>query len=262
MSTYIDFRTIAEEALASCPFTNLYLLLDQSGLPDLHSKLSKSSSVWGALFDHTLDANASVVGPILISAGSKGNLQISRRFGEWLGRSGTYNSTVIMMLSPLDFEPLMARLVVRLDVTLSEGLDAMLRFFDPRILESMTKFLNAEQSNHFFSPAESWGYIDRAGALIWFKSDFSGNENFSPPLTLSQQQESDLLDASEVDQVLDLLRSNLPTTLARLPQEEQYGFAYRKIEEARQRGFTSISKLALYTATSLIEQENLVEDPS
>lgn len=261
MTDYIDFRLAAEESLVAHPTSNLYFLLDHSGLPDLHSQLKKTSLKWKSLFDCTPEASALHAAPILILAGSKGHLQMPRVLCEWIGRNGTYTSTVLMLLSPLQLEPLVRRLEARLEVKLSEDIDAMLRFFDPRVFESLTKILDAEQASNFFSSAEAWQYVDRTGRLVWIASSFDANDKFLAPLVLTQQQESELLDASEVDQVLDLLRSNLSTVLAELPPSVQYGFVSQKIETARKIGICSIYKLAIYIAIPLIKGAKFIESP-
>ncbi|WP_020651644.1 DUF4123 domain-containing protein [Massilia niastensis] len=193
MSSRIDFRVIAEESLAEYPTSNLYFLLDHGGLPGLYRQLSRSSLGWTSLFDSTREANALAVAPFLILAGSNGQLRMSRSFLEWLGENGTYSSTVIMLSSPLQIEPMTSRLTARLDVRISENMEAMLRFFDPRVLESLIEILSVEQAKEFFSPAQAWRYVDRAGRMAGVTTFFNVQENFSAPLVLSQQQEFALL---------------------------------------------------------------------
>jgi hypothetical protein len=255
MSTYINFHAVAREALLAYPSSHLYFLLDHSGLPGLHSELLKTSLKWISLFDGTLEKSAPAAAPILVLAGSKERFGMSRRLCDWIARNGTYTSTVLILSSPLQFESLATRLKARLLVTLSDDMDAMLRFFDPRIFETLTKVLSSEQSKSFFSPADRWYYVDRAGELMQVTSNFSREENFSPPLVLNQCQEFALLDESEIDQVLDLLRSNLPTLLAALPLNNQSAYVSRKIELAKRCGFRSVSEFAICVAICLLKGE-------
>jgi hypothetical protein len=260
MTSCIDFRAVAEELLVAHPTSNLYFLLDHAGLPGLHRQLLRTSAKWASLFDNTKEANALAVAPILVLATSEGRLQMSRSLFKWIGENGTYTSTVTMLSSPLGLEPLKSRLAARLNVRLSEDMEAMLRFFDPRVLEGLIKILSAEQAKEFFSPASAWRYVDRTGNLVEIATNFHIQEILSTPLVLSQQQEFALIDASEIDQVIDLLRSNLPKLTAALPLSELYGFVSQKLTQSRQDGIDSILKSTLYIAALLSEGEILPED--
>ena len=262
MNTYVNIKAAAEEMLRAHPSSNLYLLLDHSGLPGLHSKLSKSSLEWVSLFDCTLEENAIEVAPMLVLIGSSGNLKISRLFCEWIGEMGTYASAVMMMASPLSLAPLSKRLSDRLDVRLTEDMPAMLRFFDPRIFESLQKVLNAEQLASFLSPAEAWQYVDRGGLLVHIASNFNIEESFSVPLVLSQKQEDKLLNLSEVDQVLDLLQSTLPTIMATVKPAARHAYVVEKVELAKNLGVNSIFKLAIFVLGFLMEGEEFTKKSS
>jgi hypothetical protein len=131
----------------------------------------------------------------------------------------------------------------------------MLRFYDPRVLESLLEILPAGQARIFFSPADSWRYVDRTGKLSGVITAFDAVDNFSAPLVLSEQHEFALLEACEVDQVLDLLRQNLPKLIARLPLSDQATFVSKAISTARQHGIDSIFKFSLYAAISLSQGE-------
>ena len=261
MSSHIDFRAVAEGLLAAHPTSNLYFLLDHAGMPGLHRRLRDSSVQWSSLFDGSNEANALRVAPFLVLAGSEGRLRMFRDLFKWIGEHGTYSSSVVMLTSPLDTATLRNRLAARLDVRLSENMEAMLRFFDPRVLESLLRILPAEQARTFFSPAESWRYVDRTGKLVSVTTAFDAQDNFAAPLVLGQQQEFALLEACEIDQVLDLLRQNTPALMATLPLADQSTFVDRAISTARQHGVDSVYKFSLYTAVCLAHGEACVNEP-
>lgn len=261
MSACIDFRTLAQELVAAHPASNLYFLLDHAGMPGLHRQLRGSAVQWSSLFDGSNEANALQVAPFLVLAGSEGQLRMFRALFEWIGKHGTYSSSVVMLTSPLDMETLRHRLTARLDVRLSANMEAMLRFFDPRVLESLFKLLTPDQARMFFSPAESWRYVDRAGKLVSVTTAFDAQENFSAPLVLNEQQEFALLDACEIDQVLDLLRQNMPRLIATLLLSDQSTFVGRAIGTARQHGIDSVYKFSLYAAVSLLQGDAFVHGP-
>ena len=253
MSPCIDLRTIAQASLAERPESNLYLLLDHGGLPRLHRQLQKSSAKWVSLFDCTNEANALVVAPILILIGGNGKLQMSRSLFEWIGKNGTYTSTVIMLSSPLQIESLRKRLTARLDVRISEDMKAMLRFFDPRIFEGLMNVLSPEQLATFLAPAEKWWYVDRAGKLVSVEAKFNAVDESAVPLELSAKQEFDLIDASDADRVLASLRENASDLIQKQPLPAQYDFVAANLQAARDAGLTSIADLVLYNMVVLIK---------
>ncbi|WP_081897363.1 DUF4123 domain-containing protein [Massilia sp. BSC265] len=255
MSTSIDFRAIAEESLSDLPASNLYFLIDHGGLPGLVSKLSRSSLAWVSLFDCGRESQALEVAPLLVLAGSNGKLRMPRNLFDWIGKEGTYTSSVIMLSSPLRLEVMARRLAIRLDVKLSNDLDAMLRFFDPRILEGLIKVLPAEKLRSFLSVAESWQFPDRNGNMVKIDSNFSVEDGRFIPLELTQEQEFRLVDLSEADQVLDVIRSNFSYLENSHSFSLQYDFVRRQVDEARSLGLNSVLKFSLYIMLQLLEGE-------
>ena len=261
MTPHIDFHAVAQELLAVRPSSNLYFLLDAAGLPNLHRQLLKSSVEWTSLFDCTKEASALQVAPFLVLAGSNGQLQMFRSLFGWIGKHGTFSGTVVMLSSPLDLASLRSRLAARLEVKLSEGMEAMLRFFDPRVLESLIKILPAEQAKTFFSAAEAWQYVDRTGKLVSVTTNFNTNETFVAPLLLGEQEEFALIESCEIDQVLDMLRENMPTLMTRLSTPKQAEFVGRTIFTARKQGVDSVYKFSIYAAILLSHGEAFAEGP-
>lgn len=261
MTSHIDFRAVAEELLAVQPSSNLYFLLDAAGLPGLHRQLLKASLKWSSLFESTKEANALHVAPFLILAGSGGQLRMYRSLFDWIGKHGTHSSSVVMLSSPLDMASLRNRLAARLEAKLSENMEVMLRFFDPRVLESLINILPAEQAKVFFSPADTWRYVDRAGKLVSVATAFDINETFAAPLLLGEQEEFALIEACEIDQVLDLLRENLPKLMATLSPPDQAEFVSRAMGTARHQRVNSIYIFSLYAAVLLLKGEAFADRP-
>jgi hypothetical protein len=261
MSQHIDFRQVAQDLLFSHPSSNLYFLLDAAGLPGLHRQLLQTSVEWSSLFDCTRESNALQVAPFLVLAGSDGRLLMSRSLFNWIGEHGAYSSSVVMLSSPLGMASLQIRLAARLEVRLSENMDAMLRFFDPRVLESLTKILPSEQAKIFFGAAECWRYIDRTGKLVSVATAFDINENFVAPLLLGKREEFELIEACDIDQVLRLLRENLPRLTATLSPPDQAVLVERAIGTARKQGLNSVYKFSLYAAALLSQGERFAGSP-
>jgi hypothetical protein len=267
VNSYLDFRAVAEEQLAANPNSNLYFLLDHAGMPGLHRKLAGGSAEWTSLFENTKEDNALSVAPILVLIGGNGKLSLPRLLFEWIGEHGTYTSSVIMLASILSIRPMATRLATRLDVRLSENMDGMLRFFDPRIFEQLIHVLSPEQAHVFFSPAEKWWYVDRAGKLCSIHTEFDVDEKFEAPLELSDAQEFQLLDGSEPDQVLALLRENAPNLMSRLSFSDQYEFptqyefVVRQIRAARTLGLGSAIDFVLYSSAALSYGDDFASSP-
>jgi hypothetical protein len=138
-------------------------------------------------------------------------------------------------------------------------MEAMLRFFDPRVLESLVMVFSDEQGKQFFGLADELRYIDREGKVAVIGSHFGHKEEFVSPLVLTQEQEDALLRASEIDQVLDLLGSNLPQAMAKLPLPEQYRFVSQQIHRAKESELRAIWEMAFFATIVLSKGEKFVE---
>lgn len=251
MSYQLNLKRALDEMLAAEPTLNLYFLLDSGGLPGLQRQLSKSFAKWESLFDCTREQSALSSAPVLVMAGNNGQLLISRIFLDWLEKTGAYTSSVNILSSALNIAALTERLAARLHVKISGNMDAILRFFDPRILESLTKVFTSMQAEKFFSPVKSWCYVNRMGELRKIDTNFSLIENISSPLIIGQNQEFALLEASEVDQVFALLQDNFTSLLAQIPKERQYSLINENMVVARESGIDSILKFSIYIAVLL-----------
>lgn len=260
MIACIDFRAVAEEFLGTHPASNVYFLLDHGGLPGLHRQLLRGSAEWVSLFDGTQEASALAVAPFLVLVGRSGRLQMSRSLFEWIGEHGTYSSSVIILASPLEIDFLRLRLAARLNVRLSEEMDALLRFFDPRVFEGLTKILSPEQAAPFFGFAEGWIYVNREGRLISFASSLDYKGEASEPLQLSQEQEGALLVESEIDQVIGLLENNLPQLMGGISAANKFELINSVMHEARAGGLDTILKISLCEAIALNKGKDFIEE--
>ncbi|WP_323144094.1 DUF4123 domain-containing protein [Massilia phyllosphaerae] len=256
MSYQLDLKLVLEEIIAAEPELNLYLLLDSGGLPGVQKQLSKYFIKWKSLFDCTRETSDLSAAPILILVGANGNLLISRCFLDWLGEAGAYTSSVSILSSVLNTAALSERLVARLHVKISENMDAMLRFFDPRVFESLTKVLTAMQADEFFSPIKIWRYLNRMGEMKRIDTNFSLIENISSPLIIGQNQEFALLEASEVDQVFALLMDNFPELLAPISKDRRHPLINESMAFAKECGIDSIAKFSIYIAMILSSEGN------
>ena len=246
-----DLIAAAEEYLASRRESYVYLLLDQAGLSELPSIQSMGAAEWRNLFDETGVRVPISVAPALISIGNAFALRSHTSLLKQIAKRGAFSSAVVMFASPESLDVVLKRLVVRLDVVLSDNMNALLRFYDPRILETLVETLSSEQAENFFGLASRWWYIDRTGKLLQIDSVFQTRKEKEMPLRLSATQEFSLIDATEPDRVLSILRQNVPRLTANIPLAEQYGFAKKGIDSAVKCGLRSTPDYVLYCALIL-----------
>jgi hypothetical protein len=246
-----------------CPATNsfLYGLIDHAGVPGLAARLTESASKWVSLFDSE-DRDILSVAPLLFRIGTGQDGTQQRRLVRWLVQQGTYASSIVLMASPLSIEPLAHRLRKRLDAVLPENMEILLRFFDPRIFEQLSVVLSAEQKQAFLSVAEHWWFVDRRGHLQEVDAIFSETDHFTAPLTLNSVQESALIDASEPDQVAQLVQTGAPGDYETLRQGERHDFIVRHMAAARRFGIEATHELALYCALALIYGDGFAAERS
>lgn len=255
METAIDLCAIVSNRRDAHPDTHLYLLLDHAGLPKLMGMLKQCAMQWCSLFDETRESAALAVAPILVVVGSPRE-RLTGIFLEWIVQHGAYASAVTLLDSPIEIADLRRRLVARLDITLTEDMAAVLRFFDPRILAQLRTTLTPEQALAFFSVASRWWYIDRAGVLMTFDAQFTADDGAGIPLVLDQSQEFALVDASEVDQVLSMLNEEVPNLMRDMAPPERYSFVVEQISLAKREGLESLIELVIYVATAITARQD------
>lgn len=251
--SYLDFRSAAEASLEKHPRSNLYLLLDKAALPVLATKLLNKSMSWMTLFDGAKEESAIAAAPILVLIALDGQMRATRRFFQWVDENTSDTSSAILISSLLPLDVLKKRLGARLNVELSEGISAMLRFYDPKVLEILAKVLKPTESEVFLGLADSWIYPNRAGEFVTISSKVSDVDEFEPPLQLDQVQESTLVEASEIDQVLDLLRKVIPSKMAELSVRHQYFHTLNMVEKAKSDGIGSVLGYSIYAAIAFVK---------
>jgi hypothetical protein len=252
MLTSQSLRDVAATHATKHPNGFVYLLIDHAGMPGLHRELHKSKVEWASLFERTTQVNALSVAPILIRIQTRSPTLRDDWLLRWVCDTGAYSSSLILIASPLSMRVLAERLTARLDAKISEDMDVLLRFFDPRVFEQLVRFLSIEQRASFLSVASAWWYVNTIGELQAVEAQFSDEDAFCPPLTLSARQEHELVAASEIDQIEEQLRRSVPNEFARLAGAERHRFLARHIDRAREFRIRSTRELVLYCALALV----------
>jgi hypothetical protein len=260
MVPLLDLTSFATTYITSHPDTNLYLIIDHAGMPGLNRKLLASQVQWANLFASSRESGASAVAPFLIMIGSASSLKVSNNFLRWISESGALTSSLILLASPQTIGTVKERLTVRLDVQLSEDIDAMLRFYDPRVFESLLKILSPQQFDALLCPGEKWWFVSRQGKLTETKSNFRMADQEKSQLSLTPKQESELIDALEPDRVLYLLLETAPRLKPALPSD-RYGFVTYNIAKALSFNITSTADFTLYCTVALLYGNNFEAEP-
>ena len=260
MTPTIDFRSFAESYVLAHPQTNLYLLIDHAGLPGLYRELVRNQIEWENLFDESRESGAKAVAPFLIFMANISTLGARNAFINWVSKTGLLTSSIVVLASPQPISEMKKRLVARLDVQLSGDMDAMLRFYDPRILEQLSKVLSSRQGNAFFCVAERWWFVSRTGQLSEIESSFKIVDEPGSQLLLNQNQESALIEAVEPDRVLYLLLETVPHLVPRLPPN-RYMFVKNNVAKASTYNISSTLDYVLYCTAALLYGENFDVQP-
>jgi hypothetical protein len=232
----------------------LYGLVDHAGLPGLAARLTESGAQWESLFE-SQDPDILSVAPLLVRIGTGQEGIQQRRVVRWAVEHGSYASCIVLMASPLPLQQLAERLRARLEGLLPENMDILLRFFDPRVFEQLMVVLSTEQKQAFLGVAEHWWFVDRRGQLQEVASKFEQADSFVAPLILTAVQESGLIDASEPDQVAQLLQSGAPDDYQTLQPWERHDFIVRHMGAARAVGIQATHELSLYCVLALLYGE-------
>jgi hypothetical protein len=169
---------------------------------------------------------------------------------------------MLFFVSPLDMPALTGRLAARLDATISGDMDVMLRYFDPRVFEAMLQIFPEERRAAFLGIAACWWYVDRCGQLVCVPSAVQDTDPFDGPTTLSAEEECAFVDASEPDQIAQLVSAMLPEQYGRLGGAGRYPFIQRHAAAAREFGIDSVHDAALYCTLVLLHGEQFAEGPA
>jgi Domain of unknown function (DUF4123) len=190
-------------------------------------------------------------------------------------------SCATVIASPLELKALGAHFSAWMEVTLPEGDGMVLALWDPIILGTLVGQAS-DQSLHvpgpvwlphqrqaFLAPIQGWWYWDRNGGLqsIVVPSPQDAKPQTavaeaSPPISLTQQQVDDLVEASVPDMVLYHVRTNQPLLLEPLPAPEHYQHVRAQVAQARALGIEWMVDLVNFTCAALIYGERMQSDAS
>jgi hypothetical protein len=186
----------AVSAGATREHSHLYALVDHAGAPGLlNSLLDRPGTRWLNLFSGSPGESAIEVAPLLLDLQTPSQLA----WLQWLQDVCRESSSLTLLHSTLELSPLAQGLKCRLDVMLPDGVPALLRYFDTRILEALYQTLDPEQRKSFFGIAACWQWLDRAGKLQQLFNNELSADNWPELFAFSEKQQNAMIDAAEAD---------------------------------------------------------------
>jgi hypothetical protein len=255
MGDYLNLSTFCQETARAWRSNHLYCLVDHAGMPGLHRELVRAGVPWTSLFAASREEAVLQAAPLLFSLDTHAR-RTHAQLLTWLAQRGTYTSSLLMLSSPLELEELGSRLARRMQARISENMDVLLRFFDPRVFEALMASLDKQQQDAFVGVADSWWYVDRCGNVVAQPARYDAGDIFNSPLILSASQEFALVDASEVDQIAAQLEATMPDAYNIMGAPQRYAFLQRQMESAMGDGIVGTYEVSLYCGLALLYGED------
>lgn len=187
----------------------------------------------------------------------------------WISLNARLKPCISIMATRASFDEVFAQLSTCTDVVLPDGDEMILAFWDPAILGTLFgqpddqtlhvkgPVLNQQQRAKLVGNLNSWWYWDRSGSIHSIGLEKMRCESFDRPITLSQQQVDELVEASVPDHVLYYVKSNQPHLLADVVAEKRYQLVSHALERARDIGLTGMRDLVNYVCVELIYKERM-----
>lgn len=258
---YENVMSLARQDGDDAAGLTLYALVDHGAIADLTKRLSKFGVSWTSLFEGSRDQGALSVAPILVPLHQDGQALASKSAVNWLCEQGRFTSSLLFLMSPMDTPTLARRLTLRLDATLPDNLDIVLRYFDTRIFDALMTVFEESQRDAFLGVAKVWSSVGRSGSIQSYAASFQEDEGESLPIEFTPAQENALIELSEPDQVAMLLRGVVPAEYERIAHAMRHDFIQRHIAAARGYSITSVQEQALFCSLILTEGEHFAVAP-
>lgn len=203
----------------------LYLLVDTAHAENSHLQLNRWEVPYASLFDGTAEASLIEIAPLMIGVNGLADDQQSRLF-QWVQNMAYASPCLSWFETDVDLPKMAQHLRQFHLVGLSEGQTMLMRWYDTRILPVWFACLTTDQANAFAAASFNWHYVDRTGSMSALPFDQRANPlpeapPFGQPLIcLSDSQYSLLVDAADLDVLLNHLRRVIPDELKRVPNRQ------------------------------------------
>lgn len=244
----------------------LCLLVDTAQAEKSHLKLNRWRIPYISLFDHTPEESLLEIAPLLVPTGQLNTQQLDTLF-EWAQELAFGAPCISWFETDADVNKIAEHFRLFHIVGLTEGQTMLMRWYDTRILPVWLACLTLQQANAFAAGTRAWQYVDRTGAVVSLPVDerdraFPGAPPFGQPLvTLTDAQYGLLVDAADLDILLNHLRRIIPDELRRVPSHRLSMFVSHYQQKAISAGLTDIDRQTQYVLLALYTSGKGVEHP-
>lgn len=231
-----------------------YLLLDQSGLPALVAHPSalnrfERRNLLTAGSEDALDGAS----PLLVEIGSTQDERALTRLIHVVAEQGRFACAVHALATPEPIEVACARLEARTHALMPDGTDAVLRYFDTRVLAHLHAVLTPAQWRALTGCCGAWWAVRRDGCLEALADvSYLPAEPPELPFVLSSQQEIALITAAEPDTLAGLLIDQGVAPFAEQTPPERHAFVLAAMAAARGFGLRELDEFAAYAGLALM----------
>lgn len=247
-----------------------YLLLDSAHAENSYLQLDRWKVPYESLFDDTAEESLAEIAPLIIPLVDLTDTQI-KKVCDWSIALAYKAPCLSWFGSSSTVTELADHLRQFHTVSLSEGQDMMMRWYDTRILPVWLACLDSAQKDIFLSGILSINYINRFGETAeLFMSETTKTlvKNLplgTPLISLSDAQLSMLIDASEVDTLVSHLRRVITDETNQLTSRALIEFTGKYQQKAIDAGILDLDRqtqyllLALYTSGKGVEHQDFLE---
>jgi hypothetical protein len=152
-----------------------------------------------------------------------------------------------------DIATLSQRLQKLVDVTLDDGTDMVMRFFDPRVLPFWLAVVDPVYERYVAGVVEQWLYWGADFSLKTYCFEPATGDGVLPelPMKISVKQEQTLLDACAPWTMVERFRANGATALEGVPVGQRYAFFEHQLQRAQSHGLQGQPTLEGYCGIAL-----------
>jgi hypothetical protein len=187
----------------------------------------------------------------------------------WIYLNARLKPCISIIAARNSFEDVFTQLSSCTEVSLPDGDEMILAFWDPAILGTLLgqsddrtlhikgPVLKQDQRTKLIGNLNAWWYWDRTGSIHSIVLEEVPCRLFDRSITLSQQQVDDLVEASVPDHVLHYINSNQPHLLDGVASEKRYEFVSHALSRGRAIGITGMRDLVNYICVELIYKEKM-----
>jgi hypothetical protein len=191
---------------------------------------------WLDLLSGELERSFNGASPIIVAAlGAEAST--GSHLADQLYRVGRFANAISLIMTRLAICDLQAALCQRARIDLPGNLEAVLRYFDTRVLPLLPRLLTAGQYAKFVDGIDGWTYLDRWGAAQRLPPAAAMADAKKPAhrrLQLDEAQEEMLIDDGLTDAVIDLLITQSHPALLDLTPPGQFDAIDPWVQAARE----------------------------